>query len=344
MDENEKSNFILNNFEDLEEAETKPQFLINTISRNVISQLIDLDRFSSFWKLKRVIAWIFRARTIWKKCRVGNQATLSYKEVCDAETFLLKMAQQDGFSKEIRNMELNEPVSKCSPIKELCPYLDEKSVLRVNGRLSYAWFLPYKRRNPILLPKKHTITNLIVREYHETNFHVFTKATMNNLQMKFWIPSLKQVLRSVEYKCVQFKMIKAKHFQPVMANLPLERQMVYSRPFSYTGIDFCGPFSLKCGRKTSKGWVLLITCMTTRAVHLEVVERLNADNTLLRLSDFMNRRGIPVKIRSDCASYFKYTKKRLHEILNCPKNIEMGTQLSRYSAHWRSLGTFDKVC
>lgn len=92
--------------------------------------------------------------------------------------------------------------------------------------------------------------------------------------------------------------------------------MPYARPFSYTGIDFCGPFKIKNGRKVEKCWIIIATCMTVRAVHLEVVERLKTNDVLLKLCDFFNRSGIPVKIRSDCASYFKCTKKRLHEILN----------------------------
>lgn len=61
---------------------------------------------------------------------------------------------------------------------------------------------------------------------------------------------------------------------------------------------------------------MLLTCLTTRAIHLEVVEKLNTEHTLLRLCDFINRRGVPRQIRSDCASYFSCARKTIHQILS----------------------------
>lgn len=149
--------------------------------------------------------------------------------------------------------------------------------------------------------------------------------------MKYWIPGVKQVLRQIERQCVKCKISKAKAGEALMGNLPIERQMPYVRAFSYTGIDFCGPFQTKSGRRINKCWILLATCMTTRAIHLEIVEKLNTENTLLRLSDFINRRGLPVRLRSDCASYFKSAKKRLHEILN---SAAISDNMSKRNINW----------
>lgn len=141
--------------------------------------------------------------------------------------------------------------------------------------------------------------------------------------MKFWIPSLKQLVKSIENMCVQCKIAKAKAFDPMMGYFPPERQTPYERPFTFSGIDFFGPFKVKSNKKKiGQCWVLIITCMTVRAVHMEVVEKLNTETTLLRLNDFINRRGLPRRIRSDCATYFKSSNKKLHQILTSSELVD----------------------
>ena len=52
-----------------------------------------------------------------------------------------------------------------------------------------------------------------------------------------------------------------------MGNLPTVR-MDTVVPFQSVGVDCFGPFLTRQGRGTKKVWVLLCTCMVTRAVHL----------------------------------------------------------------------------
>ena len=61
----------------------------------------------------------------------------------------------------------------------------------------------------------------------------------------------------------------------MMSDLPSARILPYS-PFQRAGIDYVGPFSVRLsktrGRGTTKGYIALFVCMSTRAVHLEVAE------------------------------------------------------------------------
>lgn len=52
---------------------------------------------------------------------------------------------------------------------------------------------------------------------------------------------------------------------------------------------------------------------------------------MLRLNDFFNRRGLPKKIRSDCATYFRSAKKRLHEILG---STEISNSSTKRGIEW----------
>lgn len=89
-----------------------------------------------------------------------------------------------------------------------------------------------------------------------------------------------------------------------MGQLPVDRLSPYVRAFSYTGLDYFGPVIVSIGRRREKRWVALFTCLTIRAIHLEVARDLSTDSVILCLRNFVNRRGIPVRIRSDRGTNF----------------------------------------
>ena len=52
-------------------------------------------------------------------------------------------------------------------------------------------------------------------------------------------------------------------------------------PFSFVGIDYFGPLKVKAGRTHLNRYGCLFTCLTTRAVHLEVAHSLTVFFSLL---------------------------------------------------------------
>ncbi|XP_046802957.1 uncharacterized protein LOC124418960 [Lucilia cuprina] len=78
-----------------------------------------------------------------------------------------------------------------------------------------------------------------------------------------------------------------------MASLPPERTFL-SRPFTNTGLDFAGPFSIKSfagrGSKITKGYVLVFVCFATKAIHLEATSELSTQGYLAAFSRFYSRR------------------------------------------------------
>ena len=84
-----------------------------------------------------------------------------------------------------------------------------------------------------------------------------------------------------------------------MADLPTERLSIKQQPFTNTGVDYFGPTYVKFLRKTrsnqaiAKRYGVIFTCLTVRAVHIELALNLTAAVFLLTLRRFIARRGKP---------------------------------------------------
>ena len=99
-------------------------------------------------------------------------------------------------------------------------------------------------------------------------------------------------------KCVRCKQLRGQLQQQKMSDLPNDR-MCIEPPFTYCGVDIFGPFVLKDGRKEVKKYDDLYTCLSSRAIHIEVAHLLSTDSFILSLRRFIGRRGIVRMIRSD---------------------------------------------
>ena len=58
-----------------------------------------------------------------------------------------------------------------SKILGFSPRLNSEGMMRPDGRLTYAEFLPCDVRYPIILPHKNWVTNLIVKYHHKLRNH-----------------------------------------------------------------------------------------------------------------------------------------------------------------------------
>ena len=93
-----------------------------------------------------------------------------------------------------------------------------------------------------------------------------------------------------------------------MANLPVDR-ISPAPPFSYVGHDVFGPWQI-CAQRTrgglahSKHWAVLFACMSTRAVHTEVIESMDTSSFINALRRFLAIRGPVIQLGSDGGTNF----------------------------------------
>ncbi|XP_058827115.1 uncharacterized protein LOC131687094 [Topomyia yanbarensis] len=100
------------------------------------------------------------------------------------------------------------------------------------------------------------------------------------------------------------KVYKATPTTPRMGPLPPARLGAFNRPFSFVGLDYFGSMQVRVGRTRVKRWVALFTCLSIRAVHLEVVHSLSTMSCKMAIRRFVARRGSPVEFYSDNGTNF----------------------------------------
>ena len=102
--------------------------------------------------------------------------------------------------------------------------------------------------------------------------------------------------------------------QPKMSELPEDR-LEPSPPFSYSAVDYFGPFLIKEKRIEVKRYGVIFTCMSSRSVHLETANSLSGSSFINALRRFLNRRGNVRQLRSDQGTTFIGARNELRDAL-----------------------------
>jgi len=58
-------------------------------------------------------------------------------------------------------------------------------ILRVGGWLKYA-NVRYSQKHPILLPRSHYVTELIIRDIHKKYYHSGIQSNLNAIRQRYW--------------------------------------------------------------------------------------------------------------------------------------------------------------
>ncbi|KAL6416444.1 hypothetical protein ACFW04_013469 [Cataglyphis niger] len=125
-----------------------------------------------------------------------------------------------------------------------------------------------------------------------------------------------------------------------MGDLPRLR-VTPARPFLRTGVDYAGPIQLRTtkgrGHRSYKAFIAVFVCLSTKAVHLEVVSDYSADAFLAALRRFTARRGLCRSLQSDCGTNFVGADAQLRAFFTAsnPAQRRIADQLANDRIQWR---------
>ena len=302
---------------------------VYNVSVSICTTVDDLFcRFSKWTKLKSTIAWLLRFRNNLQRSRSGNALNrcfgkeksktiqpLSVEELEEAEIQVVKFLQRKYFSDELQTLSSGQTVKKSNRLVSLDCFLDDRGIIRVGGRLSSAPIM-FNKKHQILIPHDSNIAVLLIDFIHATLGHVGRLHVLSMLREKYWITKANSLARSVLNRCYECQKIHGTLGKQKMADLPPDRVTPGMPPFSFVGIDFFGPFTVKRGRCSVKRYGVLFTCLVLRAVHIEISHTLDTSSFINALRRFIARRGPVIEIRSDNATNFVGAEKELKLLIN----------------------------
>ncbi|XP_033251766.1 uncharacterized protein LOC117190846 [Drosophila miranda] len=193
-------------FRDANETGIQNEVKTNCLSTLAESQLDNpleelIARVSSWWKLVHTIGYVLRFIQRTKHpSRDRSSQSLTFHEIRTARILCLRYAQT-CFQDDYQLLLAKKPLRSRSQLLKLSPIIDKDNLLRVGGRLHHSQ-LPEEAKHPVLLPKTHCITKLILEHEHRVNLHPGVSALFVIVRQRFWIFGARNLVRKITHECL----------------------------------------------------------------------------------------------------------------------------------------------
>ncbi|KRY08159.1 hypothetical protein T12_7544 [Trichinella patagoniensis] len=297
----------------IEEARAHPPkgALLVSVVTHAQDDVLHPGRYGDIERLFRITALCLRfVRNCGSATGERRSGPLTVQELDAAEQTWVRIAQRQGFRKEIDELRTSGDVAARSHLRPLSPFLDEAGTLRVGGRLEKS-NLPLTEKHPAILPNEHEMTRGLILRCHLRQLHAGVSQTLATLRQRYWVLQGRSRVRHIIRGCLQCRWATARPTQPRMAALP-EVRTTLAPAFVHVVMDFAGPLFVKTTRKTTSP--RYITCMVSRAVHLELVPEMSTVGVMQALRCFIARRGRPATIQTDNFRSFQSAASELRRL------------------------------
>ena len=266
-----------------------------------------------------------------------------------AESHMIKAVQASYFEEEIKaltsiqkeenpkdtpsNSKRKSSLKSCNPLFKLDPCVDCSGISRVGGRLKRA-SMPDNVKFPVVLPRKGHITDLVIKHCHDKVEHQGRGMTLSEVHSRgFWVIGGSAAVAKCISNCVTCRKLRGTVEEQKMAEYPLD----WSEPapsFTYSAVDYFGPWIVKEGRRDMKRYGVLFMCMPSRAVHLELSNSLDTAFFINALCCFICCRGPVRQLWSDQGSNFIGARRELKEALEEFDEDQIKRELLEDNCDW----------
>ncbi|KAK2895109.1 hypothetical protein Q8A73_014597 [Channa argus] len=299
-------------------------------------------RFSSWGTLVKATAFLIHVVQSFKRkesCNGWHHCSKPHspETLVQARSAIIRCVQEEAYRTEFACLQKGQSLPKSSALRKLNPVLVD-GLLSIGGRLEHAK-LSMVEKYPLIIPGKSHVADLLIQYYHDRVKHqgrIFTEAALRSEGL--WIVGAKRCVNSHLRKCIICKKLRGKTMEQQMAGLPPDR-LSTEAPFTHVGLDVFGPWNV-CTRRTrggqanSKRWAVMFTCLSVRAVHIELIESMDSSSFINALRRFISLRGPVKQIRSDCGIKFRGACKELRMLLDDKTKPNVLRYLSKEGCAW----------
>ncbi|KAJ8369248.1 hypothetical protein SKAU_G00092760 [Synaphobranchus kaupii] len=287
------------------------------------ANLPDASQFRTFRELLEVTTLALHGTT-------GQTGSPSAADYLEAEYTVLRRAQMDAFREEIAHLESNKPVPSHGSLITLLPELDNTlKLICVGGRMrqSEQTFGPM---HPIVLDPSHAVTKLIIQKYDKQLCHPGPERVFAQIRRKYWILRGRESVGQHQHNCAKCQQWRTKPVFPRMAylrpSLPVQANLLFHRNGLF--------WTFHHKNRTEKRWGIIFKCLTTRSIHLDLLNSIDTDSFLMAMRRFISRRGTPWELLSNQGTNFKGGERELSEdFANLTPTLQ--TQLAKQKIQFR---------
>lgn len=148
-----------------------------------------LSEFSSWSRATRAVARLLR-----RAKGVLSDALSTVVEREDAERIIIRDLQRQTYGEEIKLLSKGHQLQRRNKLYRLDVFLDTDGLIKVGGRLSRS-SLCDSFKHPIVIPKEHHVTKLIITDNHEKAKHQGKGFTISEIRANgYWIPGMSRAV------------------------------------------------------------------------------------------------------------------------------------------------------
>ena len=147
-----------------------------------------LKRSSSWMKVLKLTAWLIRFKR-YMEVMYGKRTDrsidigpLKVGELKQAEQDIIRLMQKEAFHDELTH--LSTTPCKKGKLRKLSPFLQD-GIIKIGGRVRNMQKVDVM--HPIILPKDHWATSLIILHYHVFEGHAGPVHVLSEVRRKFWV-------------------------------------------------------------------------------------------------------------------------------------------------------------
>ncbi|KAH7723906.1 Pao retrotransposon peptidase family protein [Aphelenchoides avenae] len=296
------------------------EIVMSTTARfSKLDYIANPEEFNEWSKLlDQSCACLFRVVTLLRSIAVKRQ-TLSFVPaplfplVSDVTLFKpdnpTSLADLQATEKLILRITQSQHPPTIEETRQLRLSCDQDGLIRANSRITRARDIPTTAYNPIFLSRKARVTALLIHFHHDSERHLGTNAILASIRRRFWFTSGRRTVQTaVRQLCRECAIWNAKPLQiPEWPSLPEPRVNKY-KPFSHIGLDNFGSYTVKDTHAMQtvhkKVWVLIVSCLTTRCIWMDVVLDMSAESFINAFKRHMAQNGTPFSVICDNATNF----------------------------------------
>ena len=150
---------------------------------------------------------------------------------------------------------------------------------------------------------------------HSNLNHLGVYSCLIALRREYWIPRIFSLVKRIIRSCVHCRGFNERTIKLNQNNYKDYRLEPKTIPFSEVFVDYIGPYFVQVGSQREKVWVLVVTCIDSRAVNLKISLDMTTNEFLRSFSLHCMEYGVPEMVLSDLGSNFVSATNQINSFL-----------------------------